>query len=543
MSSKVVDIILKSKLFLSLLIIAVIVSSSVILLTPVEPSTPSFGRITIPDKGTFNLNEYPYLERRVIGLWNSLRDFYSATDFSNESIHDLSILPDVLTQYFLAFTVYGMAQIVDSTPNYRSSYYKQLFDKIILMMNSTTMEQLEWIDPGYAEDHYSDLGNGFRGPTNIMWTGHYALMELLYYNTFRDPKYNDEIKWYMDDWNRTLSAEETWDNQTSKDGSGRPLGQWGTGLIPCEPYIVFVQCNSIPFYAMRMYDELHETNYQDVTLAGIDWWQTHMTDDNGIQIDGYYVDVPHETEGLPERLADNIPGPALTYGKEVPKVASYGSAWAIMFYEAFGKDSIAQSYYDDFKKMFVYYTVDDMAYTPDSYYYPSNFGLYDLIGTLFTYFCTREMEDDDLFQKIENWYYGPFPGYWDEYNYRFDTSALGDLGPFMDPILSFAYAWSHADSTLSDLMDPRSDSFYNSTPFISEESSTNGLFIYQACFDEEKEVFILTVEANEETKLTFSQFPNVQGVYTKSGEYQNWSQNGDQMELTLSKGTHSFVII
>ena len=90
----------------------------------------------------------------------------------------------------------------------------------------------------------------------------------------------------MDDWNTSLSTNVTWDGESSLDEQGRPLGRWGCGLIPCEPYIVFVQCNSIPFYTMRLYDALHGTNYQDVTLAGIDWWQKHMTDENGVQIDG-----------------------------------------------------------------------------------------------------------------------------------------------------------------------------------------------------------------------------------------------------------------
>ncbi|MHA2279055.1 MAG: hypothetical protein ACXAC2_25025, partial [Candidatus Kariarchaeaceae archaeon] len=85
--------------------------------------------------------------------------------------------------------------------------------------------------------------------------------------------------------------------------------------------------------------------------------------------------------------------------------------------------------------------------------------------------------------------------------------------------------------------------FFTSTPYISAENTHDGLFIYQAYYDETKSAFILTVEADSVTELTFSQFPDVQGVYSKSGEYDNWEQIGNQMVLTLSPGTYSFVII
>ncbi|UCG02956.1 MAG: hypothetical protein JSW11_03000 [Candidatus Heimdallarchaeota archaeon] len=547
MSSKAVNYLLQSKIFVTLFIIVLILSSSVLLLSPVEPSTPKLNKITVPDERTFNLSDYPVIDRRVIGLWNSLREMYAVDDFSNESINDLSILPNILTQYFIAFTTYGMAQIVDSTPSYRTDYYKKLFQKLILMMNSSAMEDFEWILPGFADDRYEALGNDFRGPTNIMWTGHYALMELLYYNIFRESSYNAEIKWFMDDWNNSLTATTTWDNKTSVDGSGRPLGLWGTGLISCEPYIVFVQCNSIPFYAMTLYDKLHGTNYRQSIEPGIDWWREHMTDANGIQIDGYYIAEPYTEQHQFEVLGE-IPGPALEPGLEsenIPGVANYGSSWAIAFYNGFGKTEIADTYYRNWKKQFVHYSPNDQAYAPHSYHRPNSFTVFDLIGNLFSYFCSREMNDLELFRKLENWFYGPFPGEWDGYKYGFDTGALGDIGPFMNPILNFAYAWCHADSTLTNLMDPRDDSFYTTTPFISKESTLDGLFIYQAYFDEEEDAFILTVEANKETILTFYQFPDVQGVYTKSGAYEEakWEQNGDQMVLTLPPGTYSFVII
>ena len=94
-------------------------------------------------------------------------------------------------------------------------------------------------------------------------------------------------------------------------------------------------------------------------------------------------------------------------------------------------------------------------------------------------------------------------------------------------------------------MEPKPDSYFTNAPFISSTDKTEGLFVYQAYYDTDKEAFILTLETNEITSLTFDNFPNVQGVYSKSGEFDSssWVQDGNQMVLTLQPGTYSFVII
>jgi hypothetical protein len=539
-NSKATDIILNSKLFVILLILSILLSGSTFLLAPNEYPTPNFGKITVPNKGTFDLNNYPHLDRKIIGIWNSQRELYSVDDLSNESVNNLNILPPIFKQYFLAFTIYSMAQVVDSTPSYRSSYHSDLFKKIILMMNSSAMEQWEW--ERYSNESYSDLGNGFRGPTNIMWTGHYALMELLYYNMFRDSLYNDEINYYLDDWNNSLTTNETWDGRPSNG-----QGKWEVCLIPCEPYIVFVQCNSIPFYTQRLYDNLHDTDYQKASLAGIEWWQENMVNSDGVLIDGYFVAEPNPSGELTTGNTSQLyPGPAITREINRSKVSSYGSAWVSMFYQAFGESSIASRFYQTWKDYFVRYTTNDMAFSPDSYYKPDTFGIFDLLGSIFGYVSAREMQDWELFRKLENWFFSPFPSYWDGYEYKYDTRILGSfLGPLFNPVLNMAYTWGHASSNLTDLMSPRSEAFFSSTPYISHESTTEGLFIYQAFYDETEKAFILTVEANKETVLTFDHFANVQGVHTTSGEYSKWKQNpndGDQLLLTLTPGTYSFII-
>jgi hypothetical protein len=101
----------------------------------------------------------------------------------------------------------------------------------------------------------------------------------------------------------------------------------------------------------------------------------------------------------------------------------------------------------------------------------------------------------------------------------------------------------HAPSTLKELANPRHDSFFTDAPYISDQTTMEGLFVYQAYYDEDEDAFILTVEVHEDTGLTFSNFPNVQGVYEKNGLYSDWEQDGDEMVLQLTPGTHFFVII
>jgi hypothetical protein len=91
-------------------------------------------------------------------------------------------------------------------------------------------------------------------------------------------------------------------------------------------------------------------------------------------------------------------------------------------------------------------------------------------------------------------------------------------------------------------MNPRNNTFF-AKPYISNQSTTEGLFVYQANFDNARGAFILTLETANNVVLTLDNFPSVQEVYTAQGVYTNWAQNGSQMLLTLSPGTYSFVIV
>lgn len=527
----------KNKLFASFLVLSILLAGSTVALAPAQKSDPALPVISVPGKGSFDLASYPSLDRQVIGLVNLFRDYYRVDDLSTTGVNDLSMLPPFFTHYFLAFTTYGMALIADSTPGFRTDYYKEIFHKLIAMMNSSTMERLEWTSHNFINESYAAVGNGFRGPTNIMWTGHYALMELFYESAFREGLYSNEILGYLDQWNSSLTSPLVFNG--SQSGG---LGRWGVGLIPCEPYVVFVQCNSIPFYAMRLYDSLHQTNYREASLAGIQWWQDNMVNDRGIPIDGYFVTEPMARHRPKTDINQTYPGPALTEGHSEPKVSAYGTAWATMFYQAMGMTELAEGMYGSWKSAFVRYSTDDTAYVVESYYYPSDFGINEYVANVFAYFCTDEMGDAALNRKLENWFFGPFEGRWTGDKYEFDTSSLGSLGSFVYPVVNFAWVWTHADSTLSDLISPRDDAFFGK-PFISNQSTTRGLFIHQATYDETRGAFILTVETEGGVTLTFDNFPGVSGVYNAQGQFTGWSQEGSRMLLTLPPGTYSFVIV
>jgi hypothetical protein len=295
---------------------------------------------------------------------------------------------------------------------------------------------------------------------------------------------------------------------------------------------------------MRLYDKLHGTNYQEASLPGIKWWQENMMDPNGVPIEGYFIAEPNEEEKAKrDDLPPTYPNPARTRGMDAPKVAAYGIAWSIMFYKAMGYEELALEIYNNFKKLFVHYTTDNMAYVVNNYHYPSEFGLYDFIGNLFTIFVAKEMGDKELFVKVERWFYKHFPGRWVGDKYVFDASAYGELAQFLYPIANFVWAWGHAPSTLTDLMNPKPDEFFTTLPYIEEQSQYEGVFVYQAYYDEVKKGFIFTVEVESETTFTFANFPNVTGVFTAKGEYTNWEQIGDKLILTVGPGIYSFVIV
>jgi len=205
----------------------------------------------------FNFADYKALNKDQIGMFNYFdtlttnRAYNSWDDWYSEGFEGGR-------HYLAAFTTYALSLLYETTPGYRSSLYQDVAYSLIKMMNTTieeygndSIEYWEWVHTNWDDYYYPDPNNSsFRGPANIMWTGHYALMMALYERSFNSGEFASEISWFIDDWNTSLTT----------DGYGNPQegGIWGVGLIPCEPYIVFIQCNSIPIFATELFDNIYD---------------------------------------------------------------------------------------------------------------------------------------------------------------------------------------------------------------------------------------------------------------------------------------------
>jgi hypothetical protein len=90
LAKKTITLVSKNKLLSLFFIMMILVGASTLLLAPAQYPNPQLGVISVPGKGSFDLNSYPTLDRRVIGLVNLFRDYYKVTDLSNASVNDLS---------------------------------------------------------------------------------------------------------------------------------------------------------------------------------------------------------------------------------------------------------------------------------------------------------------------------------------------------------------------------------------------------------------------------------------------------------------------
>jgi len=280
------------------------------------------------------LADYKALNKDQIGMFNYFdtlttnRAYNSWDDWYSEGFEGGR-------HYLAAFTTYALSLLYETTPGYRSSLYQDVAYSLIKMMNTTieeygndSIEYWEWVHTNWDDYYYPDPNNssdlytgGFRGPANIMWTGHYALMMALYERSFNSGEFASEISWFIDDWNTSLTT----------DGYGNPQegGIWGVGLIPCEPYIVFIQCNSIPIFATELFDNIYDENYMESGMwaYGLDYANTQMQDKYGLFTHSVLVS-PYL--GSDDSLDDY---PKSTMQGDELAVSSYGASWAMAFLE------------------------------------------------------------------------------------------------------------------------------------------------------------------------------------------------------------------
>ncbi|MFW9979366.1 MAG: hypothetical protein ACFFEJ_14875 [Candidatus Thorarchaeota archaeon] len=519
------------------------------------PTTPT--GIQVIDGITYNFDQYRSVNHEMLAIFNYLdtivsSDYQGYGEWNGWNADHFA----GLHHYVLAFMAYATAQLFESTPGYRTDFYRNFAFDLIEKMNTSetewgtnSIQYKEWTNPNYGfVDYYYDPANpastsdtsklyvgDFRGPANIMWTGHFALMEALYERNFNTGELTDEMSWFMNDWNTSLLT----------DGYGNPKdgGIWGTGLIPCEPYIVFVQCNSIPIFFTELYDNMYGTTYMEGGMwdYGLDFINDDMQDDYGLFTDGYYVMQPASYEYSGEGAHQQFPGQSIDRivrdGR--PKVSSYGTAWSLAFLEYTQPNASAT----DYPVFLQHYSKDiskDMMYMMDSYNNPGGFGTYDILGTMFSIQLAKQMGDFATRDRLQNFMYSLFNKVWspDGRMLYYDTSSLE---PFLQPVLSFGKIWSESQVSIRDLATPRSAEFWD-YPYIGS-ADDDRIWVYQAEWDEHHEAFILSIKVDQTATLVFSNFESTPTAYASGISLGDLTPSGEDYTMTLSPGVYQLVIM
>lgn len=513
--------------------------------------TPTGSQVV--DGIVYDLADYPSLTHEQLALFNYLCEL---VDQPYVSWDGWNIYPAFysLVHYQLAFMTYSIARMFDVTSGYRTSYYRDMAYDVIRKMNTTdadndntSIEAMEWSRPtiGYTnwtQYYYPDPINpgaddvytgGYRGPANIMWTGHYALMELLYERAFHTGEFYDEYTWFMNDWVNSLTT----------DGLGHPRasGIWETGMIPCQPYAIWVQCNSIPIFFTELYDNMYDTGWMESGLwdYGLGFMEANMTDEYGLYSDEYFVQRPMgyvQGAGPEQVFPGKMLDPYILDGR--PVVRGYGVGWDLLFLEY----SIPNETIPDYPIFLEHYTKDISAEQLcfiDTYNCPSKFDAYDMLSNLYGVALALQRGDLSTRDRVLNFLWSPYNKVWsaDGRSMHWDTTAIE---PFLQSSLAFGWIWGTVPVTVRDLADPRPSEFWN-YPYISE-AADDSIWVYQAQWDPVKNAFILNVQIDETATLTFSNFAAMPTAYAGGVALAELTASGADYVLTLSPGTYHLVI-
>ena len=541
----------QNKLIITVLMITVVFAGMTFGNLP--PAGVSLG-VQVVDGTTFNFADYNSIDHMQLAIFNYLNTLVSA-DFQPYDSWDGWYADDFfgLQHYVIAFLQYAVSMMFESTSGYRTDYYRDFSHDLIKKMNTTelvsdnnSIEYREWSNPSHNFVDYwwpnatspgpDDLYvGGYRGPANIMWTGHYALMMSLYERNFHTEEMTDEISWFVADWNNSLTT----------DGFGNPKegGIWGVGLIPCEPYIVFVQCNSIPLLTTELYDNLYNTSYMEGGMwdYGLDFIEANMTDGYGLFTDGYYVMEPLGFTSPSPDLVYSFPGPSLdriTRDGQA-QVSSYCNGWALAFLE-YSWEEKTVPLYSTYIDVYGREVSGDRMYIVDSYHHPSTFGTYDILGSLFTLQLAKQRGDFVTRDRILNFLWPTFNQVWSEDGrmLHFDTMSLE---PFLQTVMAFGWIWAQCPVSIKDLADARSTEFWD-YPYISDADDDN-IWVYQAQWDSIKSGFILNIRVDQTAALTFSNFNDTPTAYSGGVVFQELAPSGEDYTITLSPGTYQLVIM
>ncbi|MCK5239641.1 MAG: hypothetical protein KAR33_08855, partial [Candidatus Thorarchaeota archaeon] len=447
--------------------------------------------------------------------------------------------------YFAAFVAYTMATLFETTPGYRPSVYQDFSDTIVSKMITTiaeygneSIEYSEWGRSSYPDYYFPDPNDpsgipmgGFRGPANIMWTGHYALMMALHERNFNTGEMVDELTWFVEDWNNSLTT----------DGRGNPQegGIWGVGLIPCEPHLVFVNCNAIPVFATELFDNLIGTQYMEGGM-----WKYGLNYLNNIMQDDYdlfaYVTQVSPTLGDTDTTPSDYP--FMSGDDQGPTVSAYGTSWALMFLEYTQENETIKDY-PVFIDTYGREVSNDQMYLLGSYKYPQNFvDVTAVLGSLFSIPLANQRGDYRTVERLRNFWLSSTNQVWsaDGREMHYEEGMTSIMKAF-EPVVTFTTTWGTIPTTMRDLGDARPAEFWD-YPFISE-ADDDSIWVFQAEWDEDKHAFILTIEVDQTATLTFSNFDSAPTAYAGGIALQQLASVGSGHTLTLNPGTYNLVIM
>jgi hypothetical protein len=495
---------------------------------------------------TFNFADYKSLTREQLAVFNYFDRLTTNQAYNEfEGWYTDGWLVG-MRHYFTAFLTYFMSTLFETTPGYRTSQYQDFTYTLIKKMNTTmaeydneSIEYWEWGRTSYPDYYFPDPANssgifmgGYRGPANIMWTGHYALMLALYERNFNTGEMTDELTWYVEDWNNSLTT----------DGMGNPKegGIWGVGLIPCEPQFVFVNCNSIPIFATELFDNLYAEGYMESGM-----WEYGLNFLNDVMQDEYdlfsYVTVVSPTLGAAED-----PGTVYPYVRNDdlgPVVSGYGTSWALMFLEYTQESDTIQDY-PVFLDVYGRDVSNDQMYVAGSYRYPEQFAdITSVLGSLFTLPLANQRGDQRTVDRLWNFWLGSSNAVWSSDNRAlYYEGSMASVIKALEPVLTGLCTWGTIPVTTRDLADARSSDFWD-TPYISSADDDN-IWVYQAEWDPVKEGFILNIEVDQTATLTFSNFDSLPIAYRGGSQFAQLElAGGSDYTLSLEPGTYHLVII
>jgi len=495
---------------------------------------------------TFNFADYNSLTREQLAVFNYFDRLTTNQAYNEfEGWYTDGWLVG-MRHYFTAFLTYFMSSLFETTPGYRTMQYQDFTHTLIKKMNTSmaeygndSIEYWEWGRTSYPDYYFPDPTNssgvytgGYRGPANIMWTGHYALMLALYERNFNTGEMTDELTWYVEDWNNSLT--------TDGKGNAKEGGIWGVGLIPCEPQFVFVNCNSIPIFATELFDNLYDEGYMESGMweFGLNYLNNVMQDEHDLFS---YVTVVSPTLG-----ADEDPDTVYPYVRNDdlgPVVSGYGTSWALMFLE-YTQESETINDYPVFLDVYGRDVSNDQMYVAGSYRYPEQFtDIQSVLGSLFTLPLANQRGDQRTVNRLWNFWLGSSNAVWSSDNRALHyEDSMASVIQALEPVLTGLCTWGTIPITTRDLADARSPDFWDA-PYISSADDDN-IWVYQAEWDPVKEGFILNIEVDQTATLTFSNFDSLPIAYLGGTQFAQLElAGGDDYTLSLEPGTYQLVIM